>query len=79
MQTPTAIAHEAVYATIHAVLGRYTFVAPVELDDCTTVRNDLLAALPKFRVAVWHRYTQIAVQVFGPDGIKVFDWNKPVT
>ena len=79
MKAPVTVAeHEAAYATIHAVLGKYTFTLPIELSDCEVVRNDLLAALPGFRVAVWHRFTQVAVQVYSPNGVKIFDWNKPI-
>lgn len=66
---------EAVYVTIAEVLAKYTFTAPVELDDCVTVRNALLAALPGYKVGVWHRYTQVACEIYDPKGVRIYDQN----
>lgn len=79
MKAPVTVAeYEEAYKVIHGVLGQFVFTPPVELQDCEIVRNALLAALPGFRVGVCHRCTQVAVQIYAPNGLKIFDWNKPV-
>lgn len=66
---------EQVYKVIAQVLSQFTFTAPVELADCVTVRNALLGALPGYKVGVWHRYTQVACEIYAPDGIRIYDQN----
>lgn len=70
---------EATYAVIAKVLYKYTFTHPVEFQDCDVVRTDLLQALPGYTAEVFHKHRNVAVRIWAPDGVRIYDQHLNVT
>lgn len=70
---------ERAYTVIAEVLYKYTFTHPVTYEDCNHVRADLLQALPDFTAEVSHRFTQIQVFIWAPNGVRIYARNLSVT
>lgn len=69
---------EAAYKVIADVLYKYTFTHPVSGADCDHVRADILQALPGFTSEVCHRFTQVSVEIWAPNGTRIYARNLSV-